>query len=442
MNADDLARRLVRSGITDAPTVERMLQAVYDHDPPARRDEFASLAAWAAASGNAGRERERTARNNGAQRQGARDRIIDMTAAMATAGDPLPYRVRPLAIDGYVTLLVGRRGDAKTWLGLLACNAVANGADLMPLSCTNGPALLLDAESGPRLLARRFVLLGLGGDAFTVADGMGLRLPQDIDQVRALVDSTGARLVVLDSLRRLTPGAREDKSDDAVPIMESLSVLSRETDAAIVVLHNRSTKPNAPDVRGSSALEDQADVVWVLERLKADPERRTRRRLRCTKMRPDIEPPPLWLDFKTVAGFMTLAAAEPFAGTRDEADSEAAPETAWEVMTDRIRALADQVRRDGDWPPKQLAAAVGSTPDHGTFRAALGALLEAGEWVAAGQTRARRVRPADSGNSGIPLGDCPNARIEMTLDDVATEAQQALYDRNLDLYDGDDGPMR
>ena len=43
-----------------------------------------------------------------------------------------------------------------------------------------------------------------------VADGFGLRLPRDTPVLRELIEITGARLVVLDSFRRLAPDAKED----------------------------------------------------------------------------------------------------------------------------------------------------------------------------------------------------------------------------------------
>ena len=47
-------------------------------------------------------------------------RIVDMAEAMIHAQERLPYRVRPLAMDGMVTLLVGRKGEHKSWLSLFA----------------------------------------------------------------------------------------------------------------------------------------------------------------------------------------------------------------------------------------------------------------------------------------------------------------------------------
>jgi hypothetical protein len=409
-----IAEQLVRVGLTDEATLRRHLLVEYEErcvqQPPREPGKLEELARWWAGSNIAKRERALAEGDEGHSEGDGGPRspeslLIDMQDAMARAGDPAPYRLRPVALDGYLTLLVGRRGDDKTWLVLFACNAVGNGGEIAPLHATQGPALLFDGESGPRLLANRFTTMGLAHDAFHVADGSEIRLPDDIDTVRAVVEHVGAKLVVFDSLRRMAPGMREDKSDDATPVMAALAKLTRDTGAAGVVVHNRSTKPGAPDVRGSSALEDQADAVFVLERDPNDPERRTRRRLRCTKMRPDREPSSLWLSFKPVAGFMTLSEAEPYTGgERDDEDST----TAHEVLADVMRALGPKVRADGGWSPKQLAEALGTEPKNGTFQRAKTLLIESGEWEQTGTTKDRRLRPVDSSQSRQPLRDGSN----------------------------------
>jgi hypothetical protein len=411
----DLALRMVRSGVLDKATVVRMLEVEYEqnceHDPPPSRTEFTDCADWALDTRIAKRERDGAetapdASDDASNGGPPESLLIDMRAALNDAMQPLPHRVGSLATDGFLTLLVGRRGDNKTWLGMFACNAVHNGIAIPPFSVRQGPALLVDAESGARLLGRRFLTLGLEGDAFHVADARELRLPGDIDRLYALVESTGAKLVVIDSLRRMAPNMREDKSDDTAPVMAALANLARDTDAPVVALHHKSTKPNAPDVRGSSALEDQADAVFVLERRRGDPERWTRRRLRCTKMRPDVEPPPMWLSFKVQGGFMTLSEAEPYTGASDGEDEDA--RSADEVMADRLRLLATLVSADEGWSPKRLALSLGTAQDNSTFKRACALVIESGEWAASGKTRDRRLRPSVSGQSGNPLGESPN----------------------------------
>ena len=168
--------------------------------------------------------------------------------------------------------------------------------------------------------------------------------------IRALVEVTGAGLIVLDSLRRLAPGAREDKSDDVARLFSGLAQITRDLHVAIVVIHHRSTKLGAADTRGSSAIEDQADLVFVLEHVARDPDR-NRRRLRCVKFRIDEEPPPIWLRRGHVGEHVTLDAAEPFVADDDD---DAPDDSAEARMVARIRSLAPNVNADlaaGGWPP-------------------------------------------------------------------------------------------
>jgi hypothetical protein len=72
----------------------------------------------------------------------------------------------------------------------------------------------VDAENGPRLMGRGSRPVASPADGLLVADGMKLRFPRDLDTVRTMIEETGAGLVVLDSLRRLAPGIRENESDD------------------------------------------------------------------------------------------------------------------------------------------------------------------------------------------------------------------------------------
>jgi hypothetical protein len=339
--------------------------------------------------------------------RGARDRIIDMKLAFLTADAPLPYRVDPLVVDGTVTVLAGRRGEHKSWLAIVMCAGVRAGIDQGPLSCATGPAVYVDAEMGAKQMARRLRLLGLGHDAFVAVDGFGLRLPRDMHVIRELVTITGARLLVLDSFRRLAPDAKEDKSDDVTPVMVALAELARDTDVAIVLIHHRSAKAGAPDTRGSSAIEDQADAVWVLEKIAGDPEHKTRRQLRNAKQRLDEERDPLWLDFKVRDDYMTMAEAEPFAS--HETPSGDTRERVADVLMSRMEALRDRVLADGNWPMAKLAAAVGREVNDRAFRDARDLLLASGHWVAGGSTRNRWICPvSDSSSQADPLEGWPD----------------------------------
>jgi hypothetical protein len=314
--------------------------------------------------------------------------VLDLAEWIARADEPVPWRVQDVAAEGAVTTLAGMRGEAKSWLALAMCAAHNRGDGVAGMTCERGRSLYVDAENGRRTIGRRFKLLGLSADAFTMVDGNGMHLPKDAGELRRLIIGTRATLCVLDSLRRLAPGAREDKSDDMAPIFAALASIAQQTGCAIVVLHHRSVKFDAPDTRGSSAIEDQSDLIYVLERDRMDPEGQYRKRLRCTKNRIDREGKPRWLRFDLIAGVMAVNIAEPYEREEDS------PASAHDAMMDGIRMLGPRVQQDGAWPPSRIAEALGVGVAHGTFVRALRALVDGGEWEAEGATRARVYRPS------------------------------------------------
>jgi hypothetical protein len=329
------------------------------------------------------------------------DLLIDMAEAMKHADAPIPYVVDPIAARGFLTVLAGRPSSLKSFLMMATGDAAhRGGGEVAGMRCEPSTVVYVDAENGPRLMGRRFRDMGIPADGLLVADGTRLRLPRDLSRLRGLIKATGADLVVLDSLRKLAPGKRENESDDMAELIASIAGIARDLDVAIVLIHHRSTKPGAATLRGSSSIEDQADLVFALDRVAGDPDRQ-RRRLKAVKYRIDAEPDPIWLRLN-VGTRIAFSAAEPYESAGgDAADGEDAAER----LAERIDALADQVRRDGGWAPARLAAAVGSDQRSGTFQRAIKMLLDRGAWQSEGKTSARRLRPSDLRQSRQPYGD-------------------------------------
>jgi hypothetical protein len=426
----DLAVRLVRAGVQSQETITTALLAEFEVRRSAPASAYGGgehdthrIAEWACGTRIAERERERPGtEQKPAEPSAAISRIVDMREAIRLGNQPLPYRFGLIAVDGFVTVLAGRRGENKSWLAQFACHAVHRDETTWPFAHRAGRALYLDAEGGLRLMGRRFVQTGMDEDAFVVADGTGLHLPRDIDEVGELVEHVSANLLVLDTLRRLAPKMRENDSDDAAPVMAALAGLSRKTNCAVVTIHHRSIKWGAADTRGSSAIEDQADIVFVLEKVEGDPDMATRRRLRCTKMRVDREPGPLWLQFKKTAGFMTMSEAEPFERSADEP-------RAHEALADRIREMAGEV--NGGMSPADLAKRLGCDREGRPFKDAVRLLIESGEWEATGSTRSRRLHPRFDSEHPPYIGNVPN-RIK------DAEAAEQLFERYDQSVDGEE----
>ena len=350
----------------------------------------------------------------------ARATALELLIDMANVPDEPPdYVLEPLAAKGALTLLVGKRSSYKTFVALLAgARCHTGGGNLAGLRCAPARTLYVDAENGARLMRRRFTTAGITTDGLLVADGTRIRLPAGLKLLRELVQATASEFVILDALRRLTPGLDEDSSRDMAPVMADLADLARDLHVAILLLHHQSSKPGAPPSRGSSAIEDQADVVMRLMRYRG-------RRLKlwvgeAGKFRIDEEPEPLWLGMNTVGGLLTIGATEPAA----EDDDDDAEPSAEDRLVERIEGLAGQVRADltgGGWTPARLAAAVGSDQRSGTFQRALSRLVEAGGWVGEGQGKARRVRPSEPRQPDHSLRDGVDGAVDddphMALDD-------------------------
>ena len=352
----------------------------------------------------------------------ALEALWDMETALVEAEQPLPYLIHPLAVRGFATELVAKHSSFKSWLMIclasrchqLALRGASEPEDFAGLTCHPARALYVDAENGRRLMGRRFKAAEIPADGLLVADGSYFPLLKKIDDLKALIRATGADLVVIDSLRRVTPGADEDSSRDMAPVVAALGQLARELDVAVVFIHHQSSKPGAPPSRGSSAIEDQADAVL---RLRRHPGNRLKLWVGAGgKFRMDEEPAPIWISMGSLGGVFAAAVAEPI-DDEDEAGDEGSTGVAIlseDHLVEKINRLALAVDAEGGWAPGRLAGAVSSDPKSGTWNRALGVVLENGSWIGTGKGPARRLRPSpdfvrkchkDVAKHRQPLGD-------------------------------------
>jgi len=338
------------------------------------------------------------------RRYGARR--YDLGNLLARAELEPPYRVKPLAVDGHLTVLAALGGDGKTWLGLGMAAGVAYGTRVAGMDCAQGRVVVFDAENGPWVLGSRLKAIedGLPADRVAIYDAEGLRLsdPEDRAWMLSVIREHTAKLVIIDALRPLAPDAEENSSDAMAPVVIGAKQLARDSGAAIVLIHHRGNDAGR-DFRGSTVVRDQADALYVLERVDKDPERRWRRRLRCSKFRLGPEPEDLWFGIRGHRGYVTLTEAT-------------APETPG--PTPRVRLeLADRaldVLRTADGPMRQgaLARALGRDKGDRSVRRALDILTERGDILPTGDgylprggksASATPATPALARGGGSPL---------------------------------------
>jgi hypothetical protein len=86
-------------------------------------------------------------------------------------------------------------------------------------------------------------------------------------------------LVVFDTLRRMTSGADANSERDMGPVVDRIERVKRATAGGSVLLVAHTDKGNN-GTRGSSVIEDDADIVW-----RTDLDEEGRLKLRCSKMK-------------------------------------------------------------------------------------------------------------------------------------------------------------
>jgi KaiC/GvpD/RAD55 family RecA-like ATPase len=292
------------------------------------------------------------------------DRRMDIPAGLARDPEPVAYVVDRLAKPGDLTLLTGVAGCGKTWLGLALADGVARGASVAGIACDQGPALIVDAEMGERQYVERFRVTGISPAGIELDDARGLDLSRDDDRewLRSEIERTGARFVLIDSLRRLTPSCHENDSDDMGPVIAALAGIARETDAAILLIHHQGWDTDKA-YRGSTAIQDQADAIFTFSRDKADTDIR---RLACHKMRSDAEPEDRFFRLDIQDGIFTTA-DKPVAEAVRKRD---------ELQADILANLPARTKAE-------IARALGVSDDLRSYRDAWFALEQAGEIVQA-----------------------------------------------------------
>lgn len=316
---------------------------------------------------------------NGAQaasgREGSFGELLERGRLLELGREPMPWVVDRFAARGYLTVLAGRGGEGKSLVTLAIAAAVQSDAgEVGGLRVAAASGAIWDAESGPPLLGRRLALLDPHEAAPALYDavpdlGASVRLTraEDLDAIAGEIERRGYELVVLDALRTLAPDVKESDGDEMAPLIVATKQLARRTKAAVVLSTHRD-KALEHDYRGSSTLHDQADLVFVLERDKKDPQRRWRRRLRCSKARICEEPEDRWIGLKTHGGTLTITEAEPPAheGKRTKADDLA------------DEALETLKAADGRLTGAEVARRLERPKSDGTVRKALDKLAEQG----------------------------------------------------------------
>lgn len=212
---------------------------------------------------------------------------LDILRALTTPRPPLDF-VLPGLLAGSFGLLVAQGATGKSQLALDVAISLALGRPiangLFP-TCPSGKVVFLAAEECDGLLTERMrnlisideqnasclydnlILLPMAGEPCgLLTDGRPTGL---YEELRAIAE--GARLIIVDPLRRLH-GGDENSSADMTQFVVVMEQLAKATGAAVLGIHhaNRASAADGSSqhaARGSSALVDGARWQMNLSRM-------------------------------------------------------------------------------------------------------------------------------------------------------------------------------
>jgi RecA-family ATPase len=193
-------------------------------------------------------------------------RFIIRNAAYALQPQlPMRYIVEKLIACGSVNLFYGEPGSKKTYVLIsLGVNA-AMGKNWIGFNIPQPvKVLIIDEDSGERRLTLRLgaAIRGEIGDETLPIEYVSLAQfkldnPDDVTIVKALIESSGAQLVIIDALADVMDGD-ENSKEFVQPVFIALRKIAEQTDAAIIIIHHSN---KVGGYRGSSAMKSKVDIM-------------------------------------------------------------------------------------------------------------------------------------------------------------------------------------
>ena len=201
-------------------------------------------------------------------------------AQVAVKRPPPKWTLEALGIaPGAVTIVGGAGGGGKTMALQALIVAVAAGLKAWgEFAVEQGRAIHIDYEQGDFITTERYQrianamgidLLSLREDSFGLATLPRFQMKADIATEDTIVRvCAGARVAVIDAFRGAFPDAKENDSD-VRKHLDMLQHVSERTGCTIVVIaHSRKASEDGDvrsSLRGSSALFDSAQTVYMLD---------------------------------------------------------------------------------------------------------------------------------------------------------------------------------
>ncbi len=189
----------------------------------------------------------------------------------------IKWRVEQMVPERGVIILGGASGSYKTFAAQDLALSVSTGRDfLTQYPSKQCPVLYIDEENGDITLYSRFSELSKGREIsheelnninVSIFNNIKLDTKNSGLILKSLIESTNARLIILDSMVRLMEG-EEDKARDVRRIFETIKdVLNDYEDVSFLILHHtaKAVRNGLNSLRGSGDFAAFADVVLIFD---------------------------------------------------------------------------------------------------------------------------------------------------------------------------------
>lgn len=189
-----------------------------------------------------------------------------LTASEFATTEPTTWLIKHVLPRAELVVMYGASGSGKSFMALNMAAAVATGQKWRGKKTTQGKIVYVAAEGAggfkKRMVAyaqhNKIRLGDLDIGVIAAAPNM-LDVAHAKDVVRAVLDSGGASLVIIDTLAQSMPGGNENAGEDMGQAMAHCKLIHKHTGATVLLIHH-SGKDTTKGARGWSGLRAAADA--------------------------------------------------------------------------------------------------------------------------------------------------------------------------------------
>jgi hypothetical protein len=218
--------------------------------------------------------------------------------------DPVPL-IKDVLYRNSVVVLAGKFGTYKSFVAVSWAACLATGTAWFGHEVPQRVPVIYAAAEGAYGIRKRLnaweTAHGLiPDDLYLIPISVRLNRPEDVRELEELIIETGAAALVFDTLHASTPGVDENDSGEIGAVLDVLRGLQERHGICSILPHH--TGHAGERARGSSSVEDDADVSFVIRLDGEDRGPETRRVLAHRKTKDDVLLPEVQLVLRLVEG--------------------------------------------------------------------------------------------------------------------------------------------